>query len=87
MSMSVLNEQVQQVEQDEQVDAEYELWCAVLDERQAYAAMRFLVPELSLPESQRGPLSVAQEAAIEQYQGLRARLDDLRGPHLTLVRD
>ena len=78
MSMSA------QVEQD---DAEYELWCAVLDERQAYAAMRFLVPELSLPESSRGPLTAAQEAAVEQYQGLRARLDALRGPQLTLVRD
>jgi hypothetical protein len=77
MSMSA------QVQQD---DAEYELWCAVVEERQAYAAMRFLVPDLSLPESERGPLTPAQEAAIEQYQGLRARLESLRGPHLTLVR-
>jgi hypothetical protein len=73
-----------QVEQD---DAEYELWCAVLDERQAYAAMRFLVPELSLPESERGPLTAAQQAAVEQYQSLRDRLDALRGPQLALVRD
>jgi hypothetical protein len=80
MSMSA------QVEQDEQNDAEYELWCAVVEERQAYAAMRFLVPELSLPESERGPLSPAQEAAVSQYQELRARLEALRGPHLTLVR-
>ena len=78
MSMSA------QVEQD---DAEYELWCAVVDERQAYAAMRFLVPELSLPESERGPLSAAQQMAIEQYQALRQRLQALRGPALTLVRD
>ncbi|BEP12216.1 hypothetical protein acdb102_05270 [Acidothermaceae bacterium B102] len=72
-----------QVEPLEQDDAEYELWCAVLDERQAYAAMRFLVPELSLPESARGPLTAAQEAAIEQYQEVRDRLDTLRATELT----
>ena len=42
MSMSA------QVEQDEQ-DTEYELWCAVVEERQAYAAMRFLVPTCHCP--------------------------------------
>lgn len=74
-----------QVESLEQNDAEYELWCAVLDERQAYAAMRFLVPELSLPESARGPLSAGQQAAVEQYQAVRDRLDSLRAAELTLV--
>ena len=72
-----------QVEPLEQNDAEYELWCAVLDERQAYAAMRFLVPELSLPESARGPLTPAQEAAVEQYQAVRDRLETLRAAELT----
>ena len=74
-----------QVEPLEQNAAEYELWCAVLDERQAYAAMRFLVPELSLPESARGPLTSAQQAAVEQYQAVRDRLDALRCVELSLV--
>jgi hypothetical protein len=72
-------------------DARWALREAMLAERQAYEAMRELVPDLALPRERRGSLSARQQAAIDDYQVLRDRLEALRtarrSPVLHLVED
>ncbi|MDX6203569.1 MAG: hypothetical protein QOF82_3098 [Frankiales bacterium] len=51
---------------------------ALLAERQAYEAMRALVPDLALPKQRRRPLTARQQAAVDRYAEVRERLDGLR---------
>jgi hypothetical protein len=53
----------------------------MLEERRAYEHMRALVPDLALPMAQRRPLSGEQQSAVETYQRLRDRLEQLRSAH------
>ena len=50
----------------------------MMAEREAYEAMRALVPDLALPRERRGALTARQVAAIETYHELRDRLEALR---------
>jgi hypothetical protein len=74
-----------------QTDSRWALREAMLAERLAYEAMRELVPDLALPRARRGALSARQQAAIDEYQVLRDRLEALRSarrsPGLHLVED
>jgi chromatin segregation and condensation protein Rec8/ScpA/Scc1 (kleisin family) len=64
---------------------------ALLAERQAYEAMRALVPDLALPKQRRRPLTPRQQAAVDRYADIRERLDGLRNARrssgLTLMDD
>lgn len=62
-------------------DARAVLREAMLEERQAYEAMRSLVPDLALPMAQRRPLSDAQQSAVDAYHLQRDRLEQLRRAH------